>query len=73
MACKGACGKYKITKPPVNSDGRYRMGQKRCTTCELYVKWEGRHCPCCSSQLRYKPRNTKNRHKLQEALMIKRM
>lgn len=73
MACKGVCEKYKIAKPSVNSDGRYKMGQKRCSTCEIYVKWDGLHCPCCGSQLRYRPRNTKNRKKLQEWEMVKRI
>ncbi len=73
MGCKGGCTKYKITKPPRNEDGRYHSGQKRCTTCEMYIKWDGVYCPCCKSMLRYKPRNSKNRHKLQKIMMIKRI
>jgi len=73
MSCKGVCYKYKIKKPRFNGDGRYGVGQKRCSTCEIFLKWEGLHCPCCNFSLRTRPRNTRNRHKLQEIQMIKRL
>ena len=72
MVCKGICTKYKIKKSHFNRDGRYALGQKRCSICEIFVKWEGIHCPCCNFVLRVKPRNTHNRRKFQEVQMIKR-
>lgn len=73
MACKGICLKYKTKKPQVNTDGRYITGQKRCSTCELYMLWDGIWCPCCHAILRNKPRNTKNRKQLQYQKAIKRI
>ena len=64
MACKGICEQYKATKP-YNSI-RYGTGQKRCNMCDIFTKWEGRHCPCCGSKLRIRPRNTRHRTKLME-------
>jgi rRNA maturation endonuclease Nob1 len=39
---------------------RYRMGFKRCTECNLFIKYEGTRCPCCSHVLRTKSRNRDN-------------
>ena len=72
MTCKGGCIKYKAGKPH-NNFGRYAIGQKRCSTCEIYLNWSGAGCPCCGSQLRTKPRNTLNRIRLQESNLIKRL
>ena len=49
MVCKGVCGAYKGVKSDINS--------KRCTTCALYVKWDGVYCPCCNFMLRVKTRS----------------
>jgi len=73
MVCKGTCVKYKISKPSKNDDGRYAQGQKRCTTCGLFVAWDGSHCPCCNTLLRLKPRNTPDRRRLQNFNMIQRI
>ena len=43
--------------------GRYEQGQKRCNTCELFIKWEGLWCPCCGRLLRTKPRAKKLKSK----------
>jgi len=72
MTCKGICVKYKVEKPRSHS-GRYETGQKRCTTCEIFVKWDGNNCPCCNFTLRTKPRNTNNRRQLQKVKMTKRI
>ena len=72
MTCKGGCTKYKANKPHGNIS-RYAIGQKRCSTCELYVNWTGVWCPCCKRVLRTKPRNTPNRIRLQEVNLVKRL
>ena len=61
MACKEICFSYKA-----KSDGknRYSNNQKRCQTCEIFIKWEGLWCPCCGYRLRTKPRNLKYKAKL---------
>lgn len=48
--CKGICVRFKARKSFASSP--YAEGQKRCQGCELFIKWEGRNCPCCGKQLR---------------------
>ncbi len=58
MACKGICSKYKAKSSGTgNKLGKYANGQFRCQQCEIFIKWEGRYCPCCGVRLRTKPRN----------------
>ncbi len=59
MVCKGVCHKYKSTLSLDNF--RYVGGQKRCNVCALFVKWDGRHCPCCGMQLRTRPKISRYR------------
>ena len=73
MTCKGKCEKYKARKPSDSSLGRYATGQKHCSICALFIKWDGLWCPCCGHLLRTKPRNTINRQRLQEIKLIKRL
>lgn len=51
MACNGLCVRYKAKR---NSDSaaRYTEGQKRCTTCEIFIRWDNAYCPCCNYKLR---------------------
>lgn len=56
-SCNGICMKYKTRGNPIK--GKYRIGQKRCQICSLYLIWEGLRCPCCNYILRTKPRNSK--------------
>lgn len=62
LTCKGICSRHKAPKPV--GDGRYSTGQKRCQVCEIFLKWDGLWCPCCSYRLRTKPRNLKYKAKL---------
>ena len=57
---------FTITKSKSNSHegGRYEQGQKRCTQCELFIKWDSLWCPCCGRLLRTKPRATKSTRRL---------
>ncbi len=71
MTCNGTCVKYKATRPGFS--GRYATGQKRCSVCEIYIKWDGNNCPCCNFTLRTKPRNTNNRIQLQKVNLVKRI
>ena len=55
--CKGVCHRYRA---PVQ---RYRKGIKRCNRpCDIYVTWDGLHCPCCNGRLRSRGRNNRTRH-----------
>ncbi len=71
MSCKGVCTKHKAQK--TNGINRYVEGQKMCSICEIFMYWEGIHCPCCNYTLRTRPRNTKNRRQLQMILLVKRI
>ena len=45
MPCKGICHHHKPTW--MSQTLRYANGQKRCASCEVYLVWDGRFCPCC--------------------------
>ena len=63
ISCNGVCLRYKaINGTPRH--GRYRLGQKRCQICDLFVFWEGIRCPCCGFILRTKPRNSKFKNRV---------
>ena len=57
MVCKGICHKYKAKWGA--QQFRYANGQKRCNTCEIFVRWDGHSCPCCGMLLRTRPRTLK--------------
>lgn len=62
MVCKGVCHKYKAKWG--SHQFRYASGQKRCNVCEIFVSWDGRHCPCCGMMLRTRPRISRYRQKI---------
>lgn len=72
MVCKGTCAKYKANKP-LGHRGRYELGQKRCSCCQIFVYWDGRYCPCCGYPLKTKPKSNKARHRLMTIQQIKRI
>ena len=57
MGCKGTCTKHKVTKQFGAS--RYDIGQKMCSVCNIFMKWDGVYCPCCGNRIRSKPRTIK--------------
>lgn len=63
MTCRGIeCKRLKANKPL--NIGRYADGQKRCSTCVIFIKFAGERCPCCKTKLRGKPRQLKYKDKL---------
>ena len=54
MVCVGLCVRYRAVKSPIG--GRYEIGQKRCSTCDIFIEWDGIVCPCCGYRLRTKSR-----------------
>ena len=66
MVCQGICHRYKITKGKQN-ESWYKKGAKRCTTCAIYIKWDGLWCPCCGYMLRNKPKNNQYRKTLKKS------
>jgi hypothetical protein len=63
MSCKGICTRHKTTD-------RYATGNKRCQSCNLFIKWEGSWCPCCGCRLRTRPRHSKFKAKLREQKQV---
>lgn len=59
MACRGICHRFKAKWGA--HQYRYASGQKRCNVCEIFVDWDGRHCPCCGMSLRTRPRTGKGK------------
>ena len=61
MACKGTCKQYNVSE--ING-GRYKDGQKRCRSCEIYLKCNDLLCPCCGLRLRVGPRTKASKERL---------
>lgn len=71
MVCKGSCSKYKVT---IRRDkGIYKRGYKKCSICEIFIKWDGLFCPCCNYKLRNKPRNPVCKERLNNELKVRRI
>jgi len=70
MTCKGICVRHaahRLKDPQRNVSTFYgHSGHKRCTTCSMYINWDGLYCPCCSYQLRAEPRYRKRHEKKKE-------
>ena len=52
--CKGICGPYIVPRNPLVSP--YEDGIKRCSLCVIWIRWDGKFCPCCKLPLRNRPR-----------------
>lgn len=52
-SCHGICQRLNIKSVTRIS---YDKGQKYCTHCGCFFKFEGVRCPCCSTVMRTKPR-----------------
>nr|WP_083879805.1 MULTISPECIES: hypothetical protein [Nitrosopumilus] len=61
FSCKGICDS--LMEEPVPSGLRYKLGQKRCTLCGIFVKTTNLRCPCCNARLRTRSRNKKHSRK----------
>lgn len=61
MTCRGICIRYKSKK--VYNTCRYEDNEKRCQICEIFIRWNGISCPCCSYKLRNNSRNPKSKIK----------
>lgn len=69
--CNDVCKQYQAFHNKGRyTTGRYSEGQKRCQECAIYLWWDGKYCPCCSTQLRTKPRNMGFKAKYRERVGI---
>ena len=56
MNCKGHCKRFESKKGGKYS--LYAQNFKRCSECDIYIKYDGNRCPCCKYPLRNKRRST---------------
>ena len=57
QTCKGLCERQKPI--PFTNNLRYKIGQKWCSLCALFLLTEENTCPCCKTKLRTKARSKK--------------
>jgi hypothetical protein len=62
MSCKGICIRHKVKKK--FGGGWYDLGAKRCSVCNIFIKWDEIRCPCCNNVLRTQPNTGKDKEKL---------
>ena len=62
MVCFRVCKNYKAKKQP--DESHYELGHKRCSTCEIFINWDGNNCPCCTMLRRTNPKGTREGTKL---------
>ena len=62
MSCRNICIELKAKKSFRTS--YYEDGLRRCTECEIFMRWNGMRCPCCGAALRIKSHDAKVRRKL---------
>ena len=62
--CKDLCITHKAGKP---SKGklRYKIGQKRCSHCDIFIWCKKLYCPCCGYKLQTKPRNSLGKRRME--------
>jgi len=52
--CKGLCRHFEANQ--ITGHTRYQSGQKRCSTCSIFINFQGARCPCCQTKLRLRSR-----------------
>lgn len=57
IGCKGICKRLEFVGGGKISV--YELGFKRCTGCNIYLRYDGVRCPCCKYVLRSKSRTGK--------------
>jgi hypothetical protein len=62
MSCRNICIDYRVKKSYHSS--YYEDGLKRCTQCEVFIRWNSTRCPYCGVSLRIKSHDAKVRKKL---------
>ena len=55
IGCKGICHRFRNIGGGKYS--AYELGFKRCSNCDIYIKFAGPRCPCRRYPLRSKKRN----------------
>jgi len=60
--CKGECWRHypERLNTPIYPMA-YKMGYRRCSACEFYVKTTDNFCKCCGKKFRFKPLHNNKR------------
>ena len=54
--CRDIHGQY-AEKVALRYGSPYDRGFKKCGHCDVYIRYEGVFCPCCSARLRDRPKS----------------
>ena len=54
FVCNGSCSQFKIKRRWKVK--LYEMGASYCGSCSVFLKYDGKYCPCCKAILRTRPR-----------------
>ncbi len=57
QVCNGSCERQKSIS--FTNNLRYKIGQKWCSLCALFLLAEDNTCPCCKTRLGTKARSKK--------------
>jgi hypothetical protein len=71
MICGGVECKLKKYEAKKIVRGADRDGYRRCSKCELFLKYDGIFCPCCSCRMKVSFRNNKSRQKNRDIILEK--
>ncbi|PIN83868.1 MAG: hypothetical protein COV65_02415 [Nitrosopumilales archaeon CG11_big_fil_rev_8_21_14_0_20_33_24] len=59
QSCKGLCIRSKSSSHTNCVRFRYKVGQKFCSCCALFLHTKEFTCSCCKTRLRSKPKSKK--------------
>jgi hypothetical protein len=70
MICRNIICKLEEYEPKKTVRGAAEKGYRRCSNCEVFLKYQGVYCPCCSNRMKVTPNNNKARQKVREERLI---
>ena len=73
MICRNIICNLEEYKPKKTVRGAAEKGYRRCSNCEVFLKYQGVYCPCCSNRMKVTPNNNKARQKVREKRLISRI
>jgi|TARA_R110000787_G_scaffold70884_3_gene157748 hypothetical protein len=71
MICRDIICKAEQYQPKKKVRGAASQGYRRCSVCEIFLKYDGIYCPCCSNRMRVTPNNNKARQRVREKRLMK--
>ena len=68
--CESIICNLAVYEPKKRVTNAGEKGYRRCSNCEVYLKYQGIFCPCCSNRMKVSPNNNKSRKKVSEKRFI---